>query len=254
MKNENCYTVYMHIFPNDKKYIGITSQRPTDRWRCGSGYKHSLKIRNAIEKYGWKNVKHEILHENLSQYQAEEMEIKLIKKHKTTLKEFGYNISHGGNCVGTLSEETKLKMSLSAKGKVVTEATKEKLRQANLGKKQSQETINKRAAKLRGGKRPTVAKVMSERVGEKNPLYGTKFTEERKEFQRQTLIKRQQNGFNNNSKPVLQFDKIGNFISEYKSADAAVRELNLKSNHISTCCKGKYKTAHGYIWKYKEVN
>jgi len=251
MKNENCYTVYMHIFPNDKKYIGITSQRPTDRWRCGSGYKHSLKIRNAIEKYGWKNVKHEILHENLSQYQAEEIEIKLIKKYKTTLKEFGYNISHGGNCVGTLSEETKLKMSLSAKGRVVTEATKEKLRQANLGKKQSQETINKRAAKLRGGKRPTVAKIMSERVGEKNPLYGTKLSEERKEIQRQAIVKRWENGFTGNRRPVLQFSRDGNFICEYESATEAVIKNNFKSNQISECCRNKRKTSNNFIWKYK---
>jgi len=251
MKTENCYTVYAHIFSNGKRYIGITSQKPEYRWKSGSGYKHSLKIRNAIEKYGWENIKHEILYENLNQDQAEKMEIKLIKKYKTTLREFGYNISHGGNCVGTLSKETKLKMSLSAKGKAKSEITKEKIRQANLGKKQSQETINKRADKLRGGKRPTVSKLMSERVGEKNPLYGTKFTDERKEIQRQILIKRQQNGFDNGSKPILQFDRKGNFISEYKSAVDAVIKNNFKSDHISDCCKNKRKTSNNYIWKYK---
>lgn len=252
MKNENCYTVYMHIFPNDKKYIGITSQRPIDRWRNGSGYKHSPKIRNAIEKYGWENIRHEILHENLNHGQAEEMEIKLIKKYKTTLREFGYNISHGGNCIGSLSEETKLKISLSAKGRIISEDVKEKLRQANTGKKQSKETIEKRAEKLRGRKRPDVSKFMSERLGVKNPRYGVKITNEAKESLRLALIKRQQNGFDNNSKPILQFDRTGAFISEYKSAVDAITKNNFKSNHISECCKNKRKTSNNFIWKYKE--
>ena len=30
------YFVYIHIFPNNKKYIGITSQTTQRRWRKGS--------------------------------------------------------------------------------------------------------------------------------------------------------------------------------------------------------------------------
>lgn len=32
------YTVYMHVFPNGKKYVGITSQDVSRRWRDGKGY------------------------------------------------------------------------------------------------------------------------------------------------------------------------------------------------------------------------
>lgn len=59
---------------------------------------------------------------------------------------------------------------------------------------------------------------------------------------------------NNNAKAVVQYDLDGNYIAEYPTSYEAVKRLNLKSNHISRCCKGKRKTAHGYMWRYKEVN
>lgn len=56
----------------------------------------------------------------------------------------------------------------------------------------------------------------------------------------------------NNSKAVIQFDKNGNFIKEWKSIIDAERELEYKKSHISQCCKGKIKTSHGYIWRYRD--
>lgn len=57
------------------------------------------------------------------------------------------------------------------------------------------------------------------------------------------------------NKQVLQFDKEGNFITEYDSITNACNALNgnesLRKN-ISEVCKGKKKTAGGYKWKYKE--
>ena len=54
--------------------------------------------------------------------------------------------------------------------------------------------------------------------------------------------------------PVLQFDLDGNFIAEYKSAKHAVDTLGVQDKScISKCCIGQRKTAHGYIWKYKNI-
>ena len=44
--NEN-YKVYMHIFPNGKKYIGITKQTLKDRFDSGYGYRIP-PMKNAI--------------------------------------------------------------------------------------------------------------------------------------------------------------------------------------------------------------
>jgi hypothetical protein len=46
------YTVYMHVFPNGKKYVGITSQDVSRRWRDGEGYEGQV-VYGAILKYGW---------------------------------------------------------------------------------------------------------------------------------------------------------------------------------------------------------
>ena len=54
------YSVYKHTFPNGKVYIGITSQKPEDRWSKGKGYQRQPLIYNAINKYGWDNIVHKI--------------------------------------------------------------------------------------------------------------------------------------------------------------------------------------------------
>ena len=120
---ENNYTVYKHTFPNNKVYIGITMQNIKRRWRFnGSGYsKSQVKIYSAIQKYGWENVKHEILYENLTKEEAEKKEIQLIKKYNSTDDFFGYNIENGGNHQGKVSDKTKQKLSKIFKGKKMGE-------------------------------------------------------------------------------------------------------------------------------------
>lgn len=76
------YTVYCHTFPNKKKYVGITCQKPQYRWNNGNGYKGQPFIYNAIQKYSWHNIEHKVLYENLTKQQAEEVEQKIIKEWK----------------------------------------------------------------------------------------------------------------------------------------------------------------------------
>lgn len=105
----NKYIVYKHTFPNNKVYIGITSCiKPNGRWRNGKGYETQYVYR-AIKKYGWNNIKHEILYDNLFKEQAEEKEILLIKLYKSNDRKYGYNIENGGH-INKVSKETKLKL------------------------------------------------------------------------------------------------------------------------------------------------
>jgi len=54
-------------------------------------------------------------------------------------------------------------------------------------------------------------------------------------------------------KPVLQFDKQNNFIKEWDSAkEAAIAMGRPGSDDIGACCRGRQKTAHGFIWKFKQ--
>ena len=52
---------------------------------------------------------------------------------------------------------------------------------------------------------------------------------------------------------INQFDLNGQYIQSFPSIKAAAAFLNKKGvSHISDVCKGKRKTAYGYIWKYAE--
>ena len=57
------------------------------------------------------------------------------------------------------------------------------------------------------------------------------------------------------SKPIIQFTLDGELIREWNSATEVERELNIAHNQITACCKKRknYKSAGGYIWKYKNA-
>lgn len=108
---EKKWIVYRHLFPNGKSYIGITCKKPKDRWRDGEGYR-SQKVHRAIKKYGWDNIKHEILEEGLSLEDANEREKYYINFFRTFIywkNSKGYNCTLGGDgtCGTPLSDEQK---------------------------------------------------------------------------------------------------------------------------------------------------
>ena len=53
------------------------------------------------------------------------------------------------------------------------------------------------------------------------------------------------------SKPVIQYTKTGEFIKEWKSTKDVERNLRYGHSQISACCLGKYKSAYGFVWRYK---
>ena len=90
------FLVYEHVFPNGKKYIGITSNAKA-RFRNGKGYEAQGKIANAIKHYGWDNIQHNIIVDDLTKEQAEKLEKYLIAELHTI--DEGYNTAIGGENV-----------------------------------------------------------------------------------------------------------------------------------------------------------
>lgn len=50
-------------------------------------------------------------------------------------------------------------------------------------------------------------------------------------------------------KPILQYSLDGTFVKEYPGATFVP---NCHEANIIACCKGRIKSAYGYIWKYKK--
>lgn len=51
--------------------------------------------------------------------------------------------------------------------------------------------------------------------------------------------------------PIIQFAKSGEFIKEWQSAREAGRQLGIAQQSICQCCKGRLKSAGGFVWRYK---
>lgn len=135
MKN-NAFTVYIHIAPNNKKYIGITSKNIEQRWSNGNGYRNNKYFYSAILKYGKENFKHKTIAANLTKEEACKLEIELIKKYDTTNRKKGFNHSTGGD--------------ISAFGVKRNKEYIKKLKQIHTGKSPSEETKRKISNSLKG--------------------------------------------------------------------------------------------------------
>ena len=140
--NDNNYVLYLHIAPSGKKYFGITGQKPKERWRNGQGYRTNQYFWRAIEKYGWNNIRHIILADDLTKDDACLFEQILIALYDTTNHNNGYNNSLGGEH-GRHSEESKRKISEAKKGKQLSEEHKQKISESHKGYRHSEETKQK---------------------------------------------------------------------------------------------------------------
>ena len=276
----NNISIYRHIFPNGKVYIGQTCRKPEYRWNNGRGYKNSPFIFNAINKYGWDNIEHQILFSNLDQLNADIIEEDLIYYYKQIGK--SYNLANGGsvNRGWKMSDEAKEKLRILSTGRTHSDEAKEKIRLSKLGEKNpsygkspSKETREKisKAMKGKGTKRVKqidpesgeVVKIWDSQIEvcefykgnhglisdaiKRNSLtkgYYWKFEDDN------TPLIKKKNPFN---KEVEQIDKNTlEVIKVWDSLSEVERQLNIPTGNISKVCKGKRKTAGGFIWRMKE--
>lgn len=86
------YYIYRHIAPNGKSYIGKTKD-PSKRYKKGNGYRKCPKFWEAIKKFGWENMQHEILATTNDDREARGLEKRMIKKYDTVNN--GYNSCNG---------------------------------------------------------------------------------------------------------------------------------------------------------------
>ena len=229
--------VYKHNVPNGKCYIGITKLSLNNRFKHGKGYKRSTLFYRAILKYGWDNIKTEILFESDNYDLLLNKEEYYIKKYQSNNKNLGYNIESGG---------TKGALGLKRSRK-----TLEKMRQANLGKIMPNEVKEKISKSLKGRKfteEHSKKKSLSQ-TGEKNHRYNKKASAETKKKMSESQRKGKDHEW---SVKVVQMDLDGNFLKVWDSFSEIKKELGFHHSTISDCCRGKQKQSKGYKWKYYE--
>lgn len=129
------WKLYVHINKeNNKRYVGITSQKPEYRWNHGEAYKNNPHFYSAIKKYGWDDgFMHVILFDHLTEEEAKEAEIWYIAEWKTQDREYGYNVSAGGeSCSGwSPPEELRKLWSMQRTGTKRSEETKARMRRSS---------------------------------------------------------------------------------------------------------------------------
>lgn len=252
--------VYVHQFPNGKRYVGQTKRPLKVRWLSnGDGYKSQF-VYKAILKYGWNNVNHTVYSVE-SQKEADYLEKYLIAFYNTTDRKNGYNISTGGeknpNSGRHLSEDHRKKIGEAHIGKVVSEDTKRKLSEANKGKvtwmkgkHHTEEAIEKnRIAHLGKTVSDDTRQKMSNSMKGKN--VGKIASEETKQRMRDNWEKHPE--WNDRKKvKVVAITSSGEELIFDCIKDAA-ETLNVKNTSISNCLHNRSKTAGGYIWKKVEI-
>lgn len=189
---------------NNKVYIGQTidikfNKRYNNHISKLKNNKHpNFYLQNAFNKYGEENFEFIIIEDNISDMDTLNLREKYWGDYYNALdRECGYNLLGFGNNRFQL-EETKIKisktklgvsvfspkqrrqMSVDRSGKnhwcygtIRPQSTREKLRKANIGKKQSKRTIRKRIGKMEGnffGFRGVTINKHSKKIIKKNPF------------------------------------------------------------------------------------
>ena len=218
---------------NGKIYIGQDSKNNHNY--LGSG--KLLKL--AIEKYGEKNFKKEILEQCETIKELDEREKYWIGEFNSTDKKIGYNLTNGGQ-TGWMtgmkhSEETKKNYSLNRKGLLIGE------RNGMHGKKHSDTSKQKMGREQFGDKNGMYGKhhteetknKMSEKLsGDKNPFYGKKHSEDSKK--KMSEIAKKRNG-SPTSKKVIVGDQI------FNSATEAALFFNISIGTATYRCRNNIK-------------
>lgn len=236
------FTVYIHISPSWKYYVGLTSAKNvTSRWgKNGNGYKTQY-FNRAIEKYGWENFIHLIVRGNLIKKEASSLEKLLIEQLKSNESKYGYNISYGGECTTLglhLTEESCKKISdrfsvpvdqYNKNGELIK--TWNSMTEAEV-----EESFDRSAiAKCCKGAYKTSKEYVWRYAGESFNKYSIE-----KYQQPKRRIK------------VKQFSPNGNLIHIWDSISDAARYMNTNTSSITDCCRGKKgrKIVNGFIWRY----
>ena len=229
----NNYIVYAHLnkVDNNKIYIGITCQKPKQRWSNGEGYRDCPRFYEAIQQYGWDNFDHVILFQDLTKEEAIEKEKALIALYDATDPIKGYNVSQGGGCgPGTKLFGQDHSLSIRVKCNETNEvfgSLSEAARWSGTGT--SKISLNCRGHRAHAGTHPITKEKLTWCYTNEPVTMVCHDAKRNKPVQKVQCVETEE---------------------VYDSASDAHRQTGIATCNILRCCKGERKTAGKYHWKF----
>ena len=219
---------------NEKIYIGKYCGR--DKSYLGSG----LAFNRAVKKYGKENFSRETLEDGIEDHNYLcEREIYWIAFYDSTNPKIGYNIAKGGkgNFGVIPSDETRKRLSLANKGRIVSEETKRKQSEnhadfsgensPNFGKRgketsmfgrcHTKETKRKQSEAQMGEKNHSFGKI---RTNESRKKQSESWTDEKRKRQSEKISGKNNPNFGKTGKDTSQFGKHHTKETRQKQSDA----------------------------------
>ena len=242
--------IYKITNPKGKINIGqsINIERRWDEYKRLQRCKNQVKLYNSLLKYGPENHKFEII-EECSKDDLDKREL-YWGKYYDVLGKNGLNLKLG-NGRGECSEETKRKISKSNKGKagkyIRTKQIRNKTSNANsviiyqfsLFGILIKEWKSIHDAELKYGK--GIKDNLIQKI-KKSHGFVWSYTNKFPGYEQN----------HKNRKIVEQYSKEGKLLKEWSSLTEIENILKYPNSNISSCCRGKQKTAYNFIWKFKE--
>lgn len=237
---------YIYVITNQingHKYVGQSS-RGLDTY-FGSG----TALKKAIQKYGKHNFTKEIV-EYCQATELNEKEVQWISKLDTYRGE-GYNLTPGGDgwtkgMKHSKDTVNKLLKNPSQKGKTRSEETKQKIRESlaayrnSLTQEERKQIYGKSGQKLKG-----ISRVFSENHKKNLSIGQTGKPKSPRTLEHISKI------VEKHRKEICKIDPTQErVISTYKSLKEASQNTGIPASSICCACKGRQKTAGGFIWKY----
>lgn len=232
------YEGYIYCIVNEvnfKTYIGQTTRCIEDRMKqhkSNSGnINRSIYLYSDVRDYGW---------DSFGVFEIEKIECDSLADLKKTLDEKevfyisdynslypnGYNISKGGWLLPNMFDTCRV-YKFDLDGNLLCEY--ESMMDAAFNNSVSEGDISNCCN------------------GKKIATVGGFYWSKTPEFPKHLVNRRQKTR-------VAAYDLDGNFIKKFDSIKEAVEEMvngnKYASSNIGLCCRGKYKQAYGYIWKY----
>lgn len=204
------YIVYKYTSPSGKHYIGKTYNEQMRKYhhKREASKGNTRPLYRAMRKYGIENFTYEVIVKNVPSYMINAFEKYWINFYNAV--ENGYNCTIGGDGLQEPSQETRVKIGNTSKGRQHTQETKNRIGVAFRGKKLSEEHI----AKLK--------KPKSEEHKIKAGLAKCK---------------------------KVQCVETGIIYDSIRLANVAVG-FNVQSSNITSVCKGRRNTAANLHWRY----